>query len=221
METVVSAHTGTIPDDQVTPAPEDASLIFRPASYFEPIRWSEVFTRENPVEVELGSGDGSFLIRQTAAHPNRNFIGVERFLGRIRKIDRKGRRAHLRNLRLFRIEAAYFVEYLIPPGSVTTMHIYFPDPWPKRRHHRHRLLNDRFPEIAARAMEPGGNLFVRTDNIPYFNQCLAVFAASNQWRQIPTPEPLAANVTDFERDFHARHIPTLHTAYTRLRLRCH
>lgn len=198
------------------PARAESTLLFTPASFFEPVRWRDVFGNVNPVEIELGAGDGSFLIRQAAADPARNFLGVERFLGRIRKIDRKGRRAGLNNLRLFRIEAAYFLEFLVPRGSVAALHIYFPDPWPKRRHHKHRLINQTFPDIAARAVQPDGRLYLRTDNIPYFNQFLEVFAASNAWKQIPTPDSLAANFTDFERDFHARRIPTLHTAYMRI-----
>src|SRR5688572_22700975 len=110
------------------------SLIYRPASYLDRLPLAEMFPQAQPLEVELGAGDGSFLIAWAKANPARNFLGVERLLGRIRKIDRKASRAGLQNVRLMRIEASYFLEYLLPRNSVTALHIYFPDPWPKRKH---------------------------------------------------------------------------------------
>ena len=77
--------------------------------------------------------------------PDRNFIGVERLLGRIRKLDRKGRRAGLTNLRGVQIESSYFLQYLLPPRSASVLHIYFPDPWPKKKHRKYRLINESFP----------------------------------------------------------------------------
>jgi hypothetical protein len=85
-----------------------------------------------PLEVELGCGDASFLVEYARRNPAKNFIGVERLLGRLQKLDRKGRRAGLKNLRGVRIESAYFLQYLLPPHSAQALHIYFPDPWPKK-----------------------------------------------------------------------------------------
>src|SRR2546422_8436890 len=124
------------------------SLLHRPASYFERLALTQLFEKGQPLEVELGSGDGSFIVHYAQLHPEHNFIGVERLLGRLRKIDRKGLRAKLTNLRLVRIEASYFLEYLLPPESAIAIHVYFPDPWPKRRHHKHRLVNPRFTDVA-------------------------------------------------------------------------
>src|SRR5688572_27561297 len=90
-------------------------LIYQIPSIVDPIALGDLFPRPQPLEVELGSGDGSFLVQAASLHPEHNFIGVERLLGRLRKIDKKGRRAGLENLRLMRIEAAYFLEYLLPP----------------------------------------------------------------------------------------------------------
>src|SRR5438552_8849396 len=103
-------------------------LIYKPLSYMERLDPEPMFAQPAPLEVELGSGDGSFLIAYARAHPERNFIGVERLLGRIRKIEKKAMRAELRNVRLIRLEASYVVEWLLPPGSVSALHIYFPDP---------------------------------------------------------------------------------------------
>ena len=169
-----------------------------------------------PLEVELGAGDGSFLIAWAAAHPDRHFIGVERLLGRVRKIDRKAQRAGMTHVRGLRIEAAYCLEYLLPPGSVTALHVYFPDPWPKRRHHKNRLVNERFPELARMALRPGACVHLRTDNVEYFEQMTAVFAAASGFERVEPPAELIAVTTDFEREFLKQGIPTQRASYRRL-----
>src|ERR1041385_726411 len=132
----------------------------------ERIQLSNLFPNQQALEIELGSGDGSFLVAYARRHPERNFIGVERLLGRLRKIERKGR--ELLNLRGVRIESSYFLKYLIPPGSVSALHIYFPDPWPKRKHRRHRLINEEFAEVLRTTLIPEGTLYLRTDDLDYF-----------------------------------------------------
>ena len=196
-------------------APVSASLIHRPASYFERLHLAELFSVPRPLEVELGSGDGTFLANYAAACPENNFIGVERLLGRLRKIDKKGVRAGLQNLRLIRLEAGYFVEYLLPRGFVRALHIYFPDPWPKRRHHRRRLINPRFAEAARLALQLGGKIYFRTDHEEYFAQILEVFSAIPEFQPIQTPSELTRIQTDFERDFEALGIRTLAGAVER------
>src|SRR3954469_20351043 len=119
-------------------APE-RTLIFKPASYVQKLDWSRVFGQAQPIEVELGSGDGSFLANYAKLHPERNFLGVERLLGRLRKLNRKGLRADLSNLTLLRLEASYVIEFMVAPESVDALHVYFPDPWPKRKHRKNRL----------------------------------------------------------------------------------
>ena len=182
-------------------------------SWVEPLRLAAMFPQPQPVEVELGAGDGSFLIRWAAAHPGRNFLGVERLLGRLRKIDRKGLRLGLQNLRLMRIEASYFLEYLLPPGCVSALHVYFPDPWPKRRHWKNRLVNEAFVAACDRALTPGGVVWLRTDDAAYFAQMQAVFGATKQFRAVETPAELRAVLTDFERDFQARGVETRHAGW--------
>ena len=188
-------------------------LIVPLSSIVERIDLAELFPRNQPLDVELGSGDGSFLAEYAGLHPGHNFIGVERLLGRIRKLDRKGRRAGLTNLRGVRIESAYFLEYLLPPHTAVALHIYFPDPWPKRKHRRHRLINERFPFVARQALAPGGTVYLRTDDQDYFGQMLGVFAAEPAFRPVDTPAELSALLTDFEKDFQARGIRTLRAAY--------
>jgi tRNA (guanine-N7-)-methyltransferase len=192
------------------------TLIHQLASIVARLDLAGLFPKAQALEVELGSGDGSFLVNYAKLHPGINFLGVERLLGRLRKLDRKGRRAGLANLRCLRIESAYFLEYLLPPESVAALHVYFPDPWPKRKHRKNRLINARFTELALQALAPKGVVFLRTDDGDYFKQMLEVFSANAAFRLIETPAELSTVVTDFERNFLARGVSTRRAAYARI-----
>ena len=197
------------------PPPE--SLLVELRSILEPMALAELFPKPQPLEVELGCGDASFLVEYARRNPDTNFIGVERLLGRIQKLDKKGRRTGLTNMRGVRIESAYFLQYLLPPHAATALHIYFPDPWPKKKHRRHRLIDEGFPALARGALAPGGVVFLRTDDADYFQQMNEVFGAAAQFFQkTETSSSLAEITTDFERDFNAQGIPTLRAAYKAL-----
>jgi tRNA (guanine-N7-)-methyltransferase len=191
------------------------NLVVRLRSIVEPLSLAELFPKSQPLEVEPGCGDASFLVEYARRNPQVNFIGVERLLGRIAKLDKKGRRAGLLNLRGVRIESSYFLQWLLPPNSARALHIYFPDPWPKKKHRRHRLIGEQFPALARAALMPGGKVFLRTDDVDYFQQMTEVFAVSKDFQRIETPVELVEILTDFERDFNAKGIPTLRTAYQR------
>src|SRR5437016_2703071 len=147
---------------------EPPSLIYKLSSILVRLDLADLFSKTQPLEVELGSGDASFLAEYARLHPERNFIGVERLLGRLRKMERKGQRAGLTNLRGIRIESSYFLQFLLPGRSAAALHVYFPDPWPKRKHWRHRLINERFPKLAQQALGRAGQVFLRTDDEDYF-----------------------------------------------------
>jgi tRNA (guanine-N7-)-methyltransferase len=189
------------------------NLIFALRSIVEPLDLAELFPQAQPLEADLGCGDASFIVEYARRHPERNFIGVERLLGRIRKLDRKGCRAGLVNLRGVRIESSYFLQYLLPPRAASALHVYFPDPWPKKKHHKNRLVNGSFPTLARAALTPGGVVYLRTDDADYFRQMTDVFAAEKQFQEIETPVELEELTTDFERDFHSKGIQTLRAAY--------
>ena len=200
---------------EASPVAPRATLIQRLDSILEPLEPASVFARVRPLEVELGSGDGTFAVQYAQRHPDRNVLAVERLLGRLRKIERKGLRAGIDNLRLVRIEASYLIEHLLPRESARALHVYFPDPWPKRKHRKHRLINDRFAMLAERVLAPGGTVYLRTDDADYFAQMTAVFAAHTGFFLAETPAELSEMLTDFEREFLARGIATLHAAYER------
>ena len=189
------------------------SLLHEFQSILNPIDLAALFSKGQPLEVELGCGDGSFLAEYARKHPERNFIGVERLMGRIRKLERKGLRAGLTNLRGVRIESSYFLEFLLPRHSVTALHIYFPDPWPKRKHRHHRLANEGFPGLAGKALGQRGTVFLRTDDADYFQQMLEVFNGSAEFEAVKTSQELSEVLTDFERDFLLRGIQTNRGAF--------
>ena len=200
--------------ESITPAPP--TLIHLPESFVERLDPGKLFPLQQPLEVELGSGDGSFLAQWAKLNPQTNFFGVERLLGRLRKLDRKGRRAGLENLRGMRIEASYCVEFLLPPASVSALHIYFPDPWPKRKHRKNRLVNEAFTEVTAQSLVTDGIVYLRTDDLDYFQQMTAVFGANRKFQQVETPAELQAVLTDFERGFLARGVQTNRAAYRKI-----
>jgi tRNA (guanine-N7-)-methyltransferase len=196
-----------------TPQIAPPAVVVPLESFLQRLNLDALFTERQPLEIELGSGDGSFLTQYAGLHRDRNFIGVERLLGRLRKTERKITRLGLTNVRLVRIEASYFLEYLLPGKLAEALHIYFPDPWPKRKHRKNRLINTRFPQLAQAALVAGGCVYLRTDDADYFKQMKAVFGTRPEFKEIVTPEELAGGLTDFERGFLKRGVQTLRAAW--------
>ena len=136
-----------------------------------------IFGRVGPVHVEIGSGRGTFLVNQAQSQPQVNFIGVERASKYYRHaVDRIGR-WKLENVKIIRIDAAEFLANFVPADSVECFHIYFPDPWPKKRHHKRRFFNAENLEQLLRCLKAGGTIRVATDHADYFEQIQQVMAA--------------------------------------------
>ena len=188
-------------------------LLYELPTILERIDLARLFAAAQPLEVELGCGDASFLAEYARRNPQTNFIGVERLLGRIQKLDKKGRRLGLTNTRGVRIESAYLLEFLLPAQCAEAIHVYFPDPWPKKKHRRHRLINEKFSVLARQVLKPGGVVYLRTDDTDYFQQMNEVFDAAKEFSKVETPSSLTEITTDFEREFNAQGIPTLRAAY--------
>ncbi len=179
------------------PEASDSLRIF-PEDILHPIDLDACFGETRPLEVDLGCGKGRFLLTHATDQPDTHFLGIDRMLRRIRKIDRKAVRAKLHNIRLLRMEAYYAVTYLLPPCSVSTYYILFPDPWPKKKHHDHRLFNPTFLEALIRTLIPGGKLHVATDHLPYFEEIQQILHACPDFTHIEPWEPLSHERTDFE-----------------------
>ncbi len=135
---------------------------------YPPYVWSEVFGRSSPVEVDLGAGDGVYAEARAKRESDRNFVAVERLLGRATKIAKKAVRNQLTNLKVLRLESSYFIKNLCAESSLDAITVRYPDPWPKRRHHANRLLQKEFFEDAARAVISGGCIKLTTDDREYF-----------------------------------------------------
>ena len=159
---------------------EDEALVeYIPQSLTKPLNWNEVFPRRAPIEIDLGCGDGAFLMAMARANPEHNFFGIERLLGRVRKVCRKVAREDLKNARVLRLEVARALSNLLPADSIAAFHLLFPDPWPKRRHHRRRAFTAEFLSCIHRALIGGGLFHIATDHADYFHQIERVIAAAD------------------------------------------
>ncbi len=172
-----------------------------------PIDFARIFGRSGPVHIEIGSGKGTFLVAQAKAQPEVNFLGIEWARKFYRHaVDRIGRWG-LRNVRILRADAATFLRDAVPADSVDCFHIYFPDPWPKKRHHKRRFLQSGNLEILIRCLKPGGEIRIATDHADYFEQIRQVTSAfSEVLREIEFTRPAGAREgeltgTNYERKY--------------------
>ncbi len=141
----------------------------KPASELAPLNLPEIFGRIEPLEVDLGCGDGSFLVALAEMKPERDFLGVERMPARVRSACRQIGDQRLRNARVLPREILNAVQQFLPPASVDVFYLLFPDPWPKRRHSHRRVVTGIFLRAIARALKPGGELRLATDQLDYFH----------------------------------------------------
>ncbi|MCM3878349.1 MAG: tRNA (guanosine(46)-N7)-methyltransferase TrmB [Thermoanaerobaculia bacterium] len=128
-----------------------------------------MFGRVAPVEMEIGVGKGRFLLAAAAGHPDRNWFGLEIEAEYVQIVRLRAERARLLNLRVERIDGKAFVERRLSAGCLAGLHVYFPDPWPKKRHHKRRLVDPAWAGAAARALAPGGTLRLASDHEEYFS----------------------------------------------------
>ncbi|MEN3943488.1 tRNA (guanosine(46)-N7)-methyltransferase TrmB [Prosthecobacter sp. SYSU 5D2] len=188
--------------------------LFIPPDYFRELQSKEIFgDPARPLEVELGCGDGTFLVGMAGENPDRDFLGIERMLGRVSKTSRKIDRAGLTNAKVMRLESAYTVAWLLPTSSVTRLHLLCPDPWPKKKHAARRLVNQKdFLDGLARILMPGGEFLLKTDDRVYYEDALASFATRSEFVQQEWPEAaFFYPVTDFESHW-LEHGRTIHRA---------
>jgi tRNA (guanine-N7-)-methyltransferase len=135
-----------------------------------PLDWRQVFGNDHPVELEIGTGKGTFLTEQAKAHPDVNFLGLEWANWFFRYASDRLRRNHCSNARMVRAEAGYFLSEFVADNSVSVLHVYFPDPWPKKRHHKRRLVQEPFLRQAERILVSGGRVQVVSDHKGYFEE---------------------------------------------------
>jgi len=183
---------------------------FMPADYFRRHSPADIFGNDHPLEIDLGCGDGSFLIEMAQHYPERNFLGIERLLGRVRGVCKRIQELGLDNVMVLRLESQYTLEYLLAPASVSRLHLLCPDPWPKARHHKRRLVQQEFLHILQQVLSPGGEFLFKTDHPDYYEwviEEMELFNDSNpnqlftqlRWVQEDEQGGFCYPKTDFER----------------------
>jgi len=162
-----------IAPDELPPLPDEV-LRDPGAGRLDVRRWFSDPPR--PLEIEIGSGKGAFLLAEAPARPHANFLGIEWarefYMYAADRIRRRG----LRNVRMLNADAAQFLRWRVPDGVVRTIHLYFPDPWPKTRHHKKRIVRNEFLADAHRVLEPGGLVRIVTDHDGYWARMEEHFA---------------------------------------------
>ena len=156
-----------------------------------------LFGRSAPVVLEIGSGMGETTAEIARAHPGTDFVAVEVHGPGVGSLLRRISEAGLANLRVIRHDAVEVLEHMIPDGSLAGVHLFFPDPWPKKRHHKRRLVQPAFAALAARKLAPGGYLHAATDWPDYFEQMEAVLSANPDLKR--AREAKTRPTTKFER----------------------
>ncbi|MGA8479082.1 MAG: tRNA (guanosine(46)-N7)-methyltransferase TrmB [Chthoniobacterales bacterium] len=197
------SESGSASTDSSARSGEQLEII--PTDILESLSFAAIFENERPIEIDLGSGSGRFLIEAARQYPERNFFGVERLLGRVRKTLRAASRLGLTNVRVLRLEIDYTVRFLLSPGSVSRLHLSFPDPWPKRRHSRRRLVDEGFLAASASALAIGGELWIKTDHADYFQRITkAVDSRKDLFVCVPWCEEYPR--TDFEEAYRSQNL---------------
>jgi tRNA (guanine-N7-)-methyltransferase len=163
-----------------------------------------LFGRSAPRTVEIGFGNGDNLLDLAAAHPERDFLGIEVHRSGIGRVMLALEARQLRNVRLICHDAVEVLQQQLPEASVDEILILFPDPWPKKRHHKRRLVQAPFASLAASRLAPGGRLRLATDWQPYAAEMLETLSALPQLQNLSAdggfvPRPQERAPTRFER----------------------
>lgn len=184
----------------------------------ERLDWAKLYGNGNPVEVEVGFGKGLFLLNAALSRPDRNFFGIE--IVRKYQLYATTRLAirQLPNAKTCCADAKFVLREVIPPGSVATVHVFFPDPWWKTKHKKRLLFTPEFAASVANVLMPGGKLHFVTDVADYFEMVTATLAATPGFRLLPPPaEPEPQHdmdyLTNFERKFRKEGRPIYRSEY--------
>ena len=167
----------------------------------ESLVWSEFFGNTHPVEVEVGTGRGLFLVNAGTGRPDTNFLGLELDYKEARYAARRMKKRELPNVRIVGGDARIALARMAD-RSVEAVHVYFPDPWWKRRHRRRRIFDAPFVTEAARILDTGGQLHAWTDVQEYFGVMLETVGENPSFSPQPTaPERAAAHDLDYQTNF--------------------
>ncbi len=143
----------------------------KPYTDYNLIDFKDIFANTNPVNVEIGIGNGEFLVHYASKFPEENFLGFEVVKRVIRKAISRAQKRELNNIKLIHYDGSFFVR-LFPPESVKTFFINFPDPWPKKKHHKRRLMKTSFLRLLSEKMQTDGTLYIATDHENYAKEIM-------------------------------------------------
>lgn len=155
------------------------------------IDFRAMFGDDRPIEMEIGTGKGGFLLNRARALPDRGFLGIEWANKICRYAADRMVRWGVTNVRLMRADAKHLVTHHLRPECLTILHIYHPDPWPKKRHHKRRLIQPDFIAAAANALVPDGRIAIQTDHADYFEQIRQMLAGEPRLVEVPFDVPEA------------------------------
>lgn len=170
-----------------------------------------------PLEIEVGCGKGRFLTSQAKQNPDCEYLGIERMLSRIRLFDKKCQRQNIANAKVLRLEALYTFHYLLPAHHARKVYVFFPDPWPKKKHHSHRLFGPIFLRALWKRLAIGGKIEFATDHKEYFESVVECFG--NDTCHFGRVEPMARPPevwTEFETLFRQQGMPIYSAAWEAL-----
>jgi tRNA (guanine-N7-)-methyltransferase len=159
------------------------------------------FGRSAPRILEIGFGMGETTAAIAAAHPQNDYLGIEVHTPGVGGLLRLIEAADLKNIRIIQHDAMEVVQHMVTPGSLAGIHVFFPDPWPKKRHHKRRLVQPPFISLLASRLRPGGYIHLATDWEEYADQMLAVLSAEPLLRNTAegfAPRPAHRPQTKFE-----------------------
>lgn len=142
------------------------------------IDFADLFGNSNPVTLEIGCGMGETTAAIAQQNPHTNYLGVEVYTAGVGSLLRRIEDGDLSNVRLVQHDAVEVLEHMIAPDSLDRVHILFPDPWPKKRHHKRRLIQPRFVQLLVSRLRVGGTIHCATDWEPYADQMLEVLDAN-------------------------------------------
>jgi tRNA (guanine-N7-)-methyltransferase len=183
--------------------------------------WAGIFGREAPLVVEVGFGNGGFLADLAQTRPEADFVGIELYGKGIVKLCRRLERDGTENVRIVKGDAIRVLAERFGRGQVHEVHVNFPDPWPKTRHHKRRLVGPAFPVVLFPRLAPGADLFLATDHEGYALQMMEVLEAHPGFVNAAGPFTFIYHVpgrtpTKYERKFGALGATIRHLHFRRL-----
>jgi tRNA (guanine-N7-)-methyltransferase len=167
------------------------------------LQFKAIFGREAPLTLEIGFGNGEALAQLAARHAQQDFLGIEVHSPGVGHLMIKLAEQESTNVRILHADAMELLRHHLPENSLDRVHLYFPDPWHKRRHHKRRIVQREFADLIARALKPGGVIHMATDWEDYAMQMMAVFTDHDDFRNLTgkgrfSPRPETRPLTKFE-----------------------